>query len=112
MRRHVRRVAVAVMASAALAAPLAGTAHAEIIGPGNPYFWDCGSSRSGGLLVEATGERIRIVINPNGGPSREEIRSGSISERFDGGASGDAAVFTSNEGAFGPNTQTYCDGAP
>ncbi len=110
--RHLTGGAFAVFASCVLAVPLAGTAHAEIIGPGNPYFWDCGSSRSGGILVEAFGQNIRVIVNPDNGPSREETRSGSISERFDGGSSGNAAIFTSNDGGFGPGTRVYCDGAP
>lgn len=110
--RALRRTAIGACAASALLIPLSGTAFAEIMNPGNPFFWDCGSSREGGIHVEAYGKDIRVLFEPDGHPQEEKHYSGSISEDLIGGARGKALVFASNDGGFSPNTKVICSPTP
>lgn len=110
--RTVRRTALGVCAAAALLLPLSGTAFAEIMNPNNPFFWDCGSSRAGGIHIEAYGQDIRVLFEPEGKDQQELHYSGSISQDLTGGARGKALVFASNDGGFSPNTRVFCSPTP
>ena len=111
-RRRVRSVIAAGSVAVALGVATAGTASAEGADPNGPYDWDCGTSRSGGLHVEAFGRTIRVLLTNTVSGDRTVLLSGNVAVDVDGGPYGTAYVFASNDGAFSPDTHPFCGTQP